>query len=346
MSSFLQRFLDNITIPPATSWLLGSCMEARGKQTLWLRTTPEVLKALRDVAVIQSSESSNRIEGVTVDEKRLLPLLSRKVTPRDRSEEEVFGYKKALDWIHAKHDSIEITPRTIKKLHKISQSGFSGDAGEWKKRNNEIIEILPNGRRQVRFIPVLPEDTPQAIEDLCLAYKDLKGGGALPDLLGIAAFILDFLCIHPFRDGNGRVSRLLTLLLLYQMGYYVGLYISLERIVENSKDSYYETLKQSSQNWASSKHDIIPFCHYFLGLIKAAYRELEDKVAVEIGGGKSNLILQEIATMADEFSFAELKEQVTNVSPQLVKKVLSKMKAEGLITVSGKGRSAKWRKIS
>lgn len=320
-------------------------MEARGKQDLWLRSKPDVLKALKDLAIVQSAESSNRIEGVTVDKDRLLPLLRKTVKPRDRSEEEVFGYRKALDWIHSKHASIEITSDTVCHLHTLAQSGSAGDAGQWKKKNNEIIEIFPDGRSAVRFVPVSPEDTPKAIEELCLRYHDNQRNSAIPDLLAVALFVLDFLCIHPFRDGNGRVSRLLTLLLLYQNDYKVGAFISLERIIEQSKENYYEALRRTSVGWHEEKHDPVPFWNYFLGHVKEAYRELAERVSFVDGssGGSSELIRKVILEQHTPFTLATIAEQFKLSSKQLIKKVLYQLKGEGKVVLSGRGRGARWK---
>lgn len=274
MKSFTPEQLS-IKVPLALSWLLGKVMESKGKQELFERQRPEALRKLRETAIIQSAESSNRIEGVTVDAKRLVPLIKGKARPVDRSEEEVLGYRKALDLIHGHYPKLEINAETIKKLHLLAQGGFSGDAGNFKTKDSDIIELLPDGRRILRFKTVSAKETPEAIDQLCMAYDDTMAQGTLPPLLCAASFILDFLCIHPFRDGNGRVSRLLTLLLLYQQGYNVGRYISLERIVEETKEDYYEALKKSSQDWHGAKHDTVPFWSYFLGMVRLGYNELE-----------------------------------------------------------------------
>lgn len=345
MNSFQAKFLSGLEIPVGTSWLLGTCMEARGKQDLWLQTKAETLEALRELAIIQSAESSNRIEGVTVDKERLMPLLAERTAPRDRSEEEVFGYRRALDWIHAKHSSISIDADTICHLHYLSQSGFSGDAGDWKKRNNEIIELLPNGTRVVRFVPVSPENTPEAMQQLCLGYRHVTEQQLLPDLLAVASFVLDFLCIHPFRDGNGRVSRLLTLLLLCQHNYLVGSFVSLERIIEVTKEGYYQALKDSSKNWHEGNHEVSYFWNYFLGVVRDAYGELAERVKVREGQsrGKSELLKQVILSQRDTFSLADIKSQVETSSPQLIKKVFAELKNSGLLELSGQGRGARWK---
>ncbi len=206
MHSFKTQFMKQMQLPMAITWLVGRCMELRGKQDLWMKTRPDVMRTLREIAIIQSTESSNRIEGVTVRQERLKPLIFNKVKPQDRPEEEIFGYKKALDWIHKNYEKIQITPKTIMRLHDLAQGGFSSDSGKWKKKNNEIIEILPNGERRIRFVPVSAQETSKFMHQLCLAYEDVLQKRELPELLAIASFIFDFLCIHPFRDGNGRLQ--------------------------------------------------------------------------------------------------------------------------------------------
>jgi len=228
--------LAEMSIPVGTGWLLGACMEARGRQDLWIRQKPEVLAVLREQAIIQSAESSNRIEGVTIAPDRLRPVVLGNATPRDRSEEELAGYRQALDWIFSRQRRVPVTPAVIQRLHALAQGGFSGDAGAWKQRDNEVIEILPSGERKVRFVPTPAKDTPKTVAALCLNYRDIGDEQRVPALLVVATFVLDLLCIHPFRDGNGRVSRLAATLLLQSHGFQVARYISLERLVEESKE--------------------------------------------------------------------------------------------------------------
>ena len=244
--------LAELAIPIGTGWLLGACMEARGKQDLWIRQKPEVLEVLREQAIIQSVESSNRIEGVTVAANRLRPLVIGRARPRDRSEEELAGYRAALDWIFSRRSPVAITPDVIRRLHALAQGGSSGDSGEWKKRDNEIIEILPGGEHRVRFVTVSAKKTPAAIEMLCRRYRTAADEGCIPPLLIVATFVFDLLCIHPFRDGNGRVSRLTTSLLLQSHGFQVPRYMSLERLVEESKEEYYRVLKLCSRKLSRS----------------------------------------------------------------------------------------------
>lgn len=232
--------------------------------------SPQILKTLREMALIESAESSNRIEGVMVERNRLRPLVLGNTRPRDRSEEEIVGYRLALNWIHANHSQIPITPETCLCLHSLAQGGTSGDAGQWKTTQNDILEIFPDGRRQVRFWPVAPDRVPAAMQELCLAYRHAIDQLKVTPLLASACLVLDFLCIHPFRDGNGRVSRLLILLSFYHHGFEVGRYISHERIVEQTNEDYYEVLKSSSTGWHEGEHDVMPWFNYLLSLWRRA----------------------------------------------------------------------------
>jgi len=336
--------LARTPIPVATSWLLASCMEAKGKQDLWIRQKPEVLAVLRERAIVQSAESSNRIEGVTVEPSRLRPVVLGKARPRDRSEEELAGYRRALDWICSRKGPVTITSQVIRKLHALAQGGSIGDAGEWKKRNNEIIEILPGGGSRVRFVPASAKDTPRLVDDLCTRYQSALDQEEVPPLLLIATFVFDFLCIHPFRDGNGRVSRLLTTLLLQSHGFQVGRYVSLERLIEETKEDYYRVLGECSQGWHEGKNEILPWWNYFLGIVRSGYKDFESQVASTASrSAKSDLVRRIVLDQAGEFTLADLAAELPNASPQLIKKVLSELKDTGHIRLSGRGRGAKWR---
>lgn len=343
MLSLDSKKLAETSIPVSTGWFLGSCMEARGKQDLWIMQKPEVLEVLREQAIIQSVESSNRIEGVTIPADRLRPVVLGKAKPRDRSEEELAGYKRAIDWIFSRKRRVSLTPDVIKRLHAFAQGGFLGDAGEWKKRNNEVIEILPNGERKVRFVPTSAKDTPKTMETLCRNYREACDNEHIPPLLIVATFVFDLLCIHPFRDGNGRVSRLSTTLLLQSHGFQVARYVSLERLVEKSKDEYYSVLAECSQGWHDGKNEIIPWWNYFLGVLRRAYKEFEQQVeSVEARPAKSHLVRQAILAQVEQFTLGDLNAQLPAASPQLIKKVLAEMKKQGKIRLIGRGRGARW----
>lgn len=345
MMSF-KKVGKELQLPAGAVWLMNSISEYKGKQELYTRQSPQILKALVEMALIESAESSNRIEGVTVDKKRLKPLVIGHSKPRDRSEEEVVGYRKALDLIHRKHISLDISPETIKELHLLSHAE-TGDAGQWKRRDNEIIRKNPDGRIEVIFKPVSAASTPDAIRQLCLAYKHSVAQLRYPELYATACLILDFLCIHPFRDGNGRVSRLLTLLSLYQHGYEVGKYTSIERIIEQSKETYYEALQKSSKNWHNAKHDIGPWLHYFLGTISSAYREFEQRAGSVKSprGAKTELVIRAINSQFGEFSISDIERACPGTSRDMIRVIFRQLQKEKKIVCLGKGQSAKWTRL-
>jgi Fic family protein len=274
MTSFRGNYLGRLTLPLGSVWLMSDVAEAKGRQDLYLDKPPEILTSLRETALVQSVESSNRIEGVTVAPDRLRPLVLEDARPRDRSEEEIQGYRRALERIHAEAKTLAITSELLQWLHATIQEG-SGDAGQWKQVDNEIIELREGAPPLVRFRPVKVAETPAAVEELCLVYRHALNQSLAPPLVAVAALVFDFLCIHPFRDGNGRISRLLTLLALYQHGYEVGRYVSLERLVEESRAEYYEALQRSSDGWHEGRHDLLPWLNFFLTILKRAYRELD-----------------------------------------------------------------------
>lgn len=277
MMTFRGKRLVETKLSPGTVWLLEKLAESKEKQELYEKQSARILNTLRETALVEGAESSNRIDGVTVDPERLRPLVLGNARPRDRSEEEIVGYRSALNWIHANHEKAPIKPETLRLLHALAQAGTIGDAGEWKESQNEIVELDPDGRLEVRFLPVEPALVPSAVEELCLAYNESLDQLKITPLLAVAALVFDFLCIHPFREANGRVSRLLTLLALYDHGHKVGRYISFERIIEQSKESYYETLQRSCVGWHDGNHDITPWFHYFLSTIHTAYSEFEER---------------------------------------------------------------------
>jgi Fic family protein len=301
-----------------------------------------VLEALRQQAMIQSVESSNRIEGVTVDPQRLAPLALGKTRPRDRPEEEIAGYRRALDWLYSRKSAVPIDQRTILHLHALSHAG-AGDAGKFKARDNEIIEILPEGGGRVRFKPTPAKQTPSQIDSLCAAYERLTAAGRVPALTISSTFVFDFLCIHPFRDGNGRVSRLLTTLLLMQQGFRVARYVSLERLIEQSREDYYHVLGECSQGWHEGRNVILPWWNYFLGIVRRGYVEFSQQVEGYAGQpAKSEMARRVILDQVGEFTLADIQGQLPNVSPQLIKKVLADLKVAGEVTLRGRGRGALW----
>ena len=251
------------TIPVTTGWYLADLGEARGKQELFTRQSPQKLKVLREHALIESAVSSNRIEGVEVDQKRIGTLVFGKPTLKDRDEEEVRGYRDALNLIHGQAAKLPVSQDTIRDLHRLCR-GQIWDTGQYKEKDGDIIEKYADGRERVRFKPVSAKQTKPAMTELVSLWNQSLKERRIPPLVALGAFNLDFLCIHPFRDGNGRVSRLLLLLQSYHLGLEVGRYISLERLIEQNKERYYETLEQCSQGWHEGRHDAWPFINYLL----------------------------------------------------------------------------------
>jgi len=249
------------SIPTTTAWYLTDLAEARGKQELFTKQSPQRLKVLREHALIESAVSSNRIEGVTIDQSRVKAVVLGKSLLNDRDEEEVRGYRDGLKFVHEQVSKLSVSEKTILRLHRLSRANI-GDAGKYKTKDSDIIEKLPDGRVRVRFKTVSARKTPGAMRRLIEEWKDSLNDRKIHPAIAIAAMNLDFLCIHPFRDGNGRASRLLLLLQCYHLGFEVGRYISLERVIEENKDRYYETLEQSSQGWHEGKHDPWPYINY------------------------------------------------------------------------------------
>ena len=320
--------------------------EARGKQELFTRQSPQKLKALREHALIESAVSSNRIEGVEVEQKRIGTLVFGKPTLKDRDEEEVRGYRDALNLIHAQGAKLDVTEQTIRDLHRMSR-GQVWDAGQYKDKEGDIIEKYANGSRRVRFKPVSVAQTQSAMVELVGAWGACLKERWIHPLVALGAFSLDFLCIHPFRDGNGRVSRLLLLLQCYHLGLEVGRYISLERLIEQNKERYYETLEQCSQGWHEGKHNPWAFINYLLWILKTAYKEFEERVGQVKAppGEKSQVIVSAIEGMIGDFSVAHLQRQCPGVSVDMIRHVLKEQRENGKVECLGRGRTAMWRKI-
>lgn len=333
------------SVPAATSWYLADLGEACGKQELFTRQSPQRLKVLREHALIESAVSSNRIEGVEVDQSRIATIVFGRPLLRDRDEEEVRGYRQALTWIHEQGEKIPISEETILQLHRMTR-GEIWDAGKYKEKDGDIIEKFPDGRSRVRFKTVPVKDTPICMRDLVELYDDAVKDRKVPPLVLLAAFNLDFLCIHPFRDGNGRVSRLLMLLQCYHLRIEVGRYISLERLIEQHKERYYETLQQSSQGWHEGKHDPWPYINYLLSILKMAYKEFEDRMGriKSPRGAKTGLIEKAVSDFSSEFSVSDLERACPGVSRDMVRRVLRDLQARGDVECLGRGPGALWRK--
>lgn len=334
-------------IPTATVWLLNDLAEYRGKQELFTKQAPQRLKKLREHALIESAVASNRIEGVEIDQKRVGTVIFGKKQLQDRNEQEVRGYQAALSLIHEQHDTLVLSPETILKLHALSHPE-TWDSGRLKEKDGEIIETHPDGRVTVRFRPLSARETPEAVNQLCRLSERALREKQVPPLVVWAAQNLDFLCIHPFRDGNGRVSRLLLLLSLYHLGFTAGRYISLERIIEQSKQRYYETLQQSSSGWHDGKHDPWPYTNYLLYTLKELYSEFERRVGDMSAprGEKSEIVIAAIQRKTSAFALAELEKDCPGVGRDWIRAILFQLKKEGKVACSGKGKAARWKRLN
>jgi Fic family protein len=340
-----RKGLRDFKLPMSTVWLMNDIAEAKGKQELYTKQSPQMLKALREMAMVESVESSNRIEGVTVAPDRLRPLVLGNTRPKDRSEEEIQGYRKALQHIHAGAADMLVTPRTLRDLHRTIQEG-AGDAGQWKAVDNDIIELRAGEAPRIRFRTLTVKHVPKAIEETCMLYRHALDQEHVPELVAVACLILDFLCIHPFRDGNGRVSRLLTLLALYHHGIEVGRYISLERLIEESKEDYYAVLQDSSAGWHEGRHDLLPWLNYFLAIVRRAYVHFEERggQVKSPRGAKTALVEAAVTGFLGEFGLSDVERACPGVSRDMVRRVLQEMQRAGTVECLGKGRTAKWRK--
>lgn len=318
--------------------LLTQIHEFKGEQNLFIEANSDTLTQLVEIAKIQSTEASNKIEGIYTSDERLKKIVLDKTTPRTRNEQEIAGYRDMLATIHESYEYIPLRPPMILQLHRDLYK-FSGMAigGNYKNSDNVIAETDAEGNRFVRFQPVPAWETAEAIDMACQAYDQAVQAGADP-LLMIPMFVLDFLCIHPFNDGNGRMSRLLTLLLLYRSGYIVGKYISIEKVIEQSKETYYETLQQSSAGWHENENDYAPFVRYLLGTIVAAYREFSSRVQLLVTSGmsKPDRIRELIKNTLGKITKTEIMEKFPDISQATVQRTLIELqKNNEIIKLSG-----------
>lgn len=343
----LELFADSrLAIPATTAWYLESLGEFRGKQELYTRQSSQKLRVLREHALIESAVSSNRIEGVSVESSRIQSVLvATQPLFRDRDEEEVRGYRDALKWIHEKAPQILLDEATIKSMHAMAR-GQIWDAGKYKERDGDIIERSEDGRERIRFRPTSARETPAAMDKLIETWSRCRQEGWTPAAIALAAFNLDFLCIHPFRDGNGRVSRLALQLQTYHAGMEVGRYISLERRIEANKDRYYQTLEQSSVGWHEGRHDPWPFINYILSILKLAYREFEERVGqvAEPKGAKAELVRDAVLKREGEFRLRDIEQACPSVGREWIRSVLAEMKTKRELQCSGRGVAARWKR--
>ena len=337
---FINRPKDLLT--PEVVSILTRLHECRGRQELFIEAEADVLTALLEVAKIQSTGASNRIEGIYTTDDRLNALVQGKVKPRNRNEEEISGYRDVLATIHESYKYIAPRPNNILQLHRDLYSFSSSTVGgTYKNSDNIIAEKHADGTETVRFRPVPAFQTADAMLNLCTRFNEAVEAGTYDPLLLMPVFILDFLCIHPFNDGNGRMSRLLTLLLLYRAGFIVGKYISIEMLIEKSKDSYYEALQASSQNWHENGNDYLPFLKYMLGVVVKAYNEFEDRVEHlhHRKMSKADRIKDLIEKTPGKISKKEIAQACPDISVTTIERTLAELLAVGFIEKIGVGRS-------
>ena len=321
--------------------LIAAIHENKGKQDLFIEAKPDILASLLDIAKIQSTEASNKIEGIVTTEARLKEIVQHKATPRSRSEKEIAGYRDVLTTIHENYYYITPRANVILQLHRdLYAYSPSSIGGTYKNADNIIQETDAAGNKRVRFQPLSAFETPEAMERLCDTFIEEVNNGEIDPLLLIPMFILDFLCIHPFNDGNGRMSRLLTLLLLYRSGYIVGKYISIEMLIEKTKDTYYDVLQQSGVDWHEAENDYLPFVEYYLGIVLNAYREFSNRVELLTTKGlsKTDRVRAVIENKVGKITKKEIMELCPDVSQTTVEKALADFVKQGTILKIGGGR--------
>ncbi len=340
----LKQFITSLKmVPVTTSWYLTEISEAKGRQDLYAKQSPQRLKALKEHALIESAVSSNRIEGVEVDQKRIGTIIFGKSLLHDRSEEEVRGYREALNLIHERGAELPITEDTCRKLHGLVR-GDMWDAGKYKEKDSDIIEKRLDGTSNIRFRTVPAVKTGPFMKGLMDAWRECISEAKVPPLIAMAAFGLDFLCIHPFRDGNGRVARLLILLQCYHLGIEVGRYISLERLIEQNKERYYETLKLSSARWHEGRHDPWHYINFVCFILRSAYREFEERLGgmPQPRGEKTSLVREAIGGFTGNFSVADIQQKCPGVGVDMIRKVLKELRGQRALECLGRGRNARW----
>lgn len=327
-------------LTPEIVALITRIHEFKGEQNNFLGATKDTLTHLVEIAKVQSTESSNKIEGIFTSSDRLNKILRDKTRPSNRSEQEIAGYRDVLSLIHESHDYIKATPNMILQLHKMLYKYGGAEGGVYKINDNEIEEIDSDGNKRIRFSPIPAWETPDAMDRLCRAFDEALSDTEVDPLLIIPMFVLDFLSIHPFSDGNGRMSRLLTLLLLYRAGYVVGKYISIEKAIEQTKTTYYEALEDSSYGWHENNNDYSHFVRYMLGIILGAYREFKDRVqiVVENGSSKTERVREVIKNTIGKITKSEIIRQCPDISDVTVQRALADLLKNGEISKIGGGR--------
>lgn len=321
--------------------LIAAIYKEAGKQEMYLKQHPEELEKLVEIAKVQSTEASNAIEGIVTTSTRIRQLVEEKTAPRNRDEQEIAGYRDALNIIHENFDAIPITRNYILQLHKVLYSHMNNPmAGQTKSVQNYISATYPDGHTETLFTPLAPFETPEALDRICDEYNRVIGNMEAEPLIVIPIFIHDFLCIHPFNDGNGRMSRLLTTLLLYRNGFYVGKYISLEAKIAKNKDLYYAALRQAQEGWHEGTEDAVPFIKYLLGIILSAYRDFEDRFSlVEQKKPALETVRQATLNKIGRFSKQDIRELCPALSVSSIEGALRKLVASGELKREGNGKN-------
>lgn len=321
--------------------LIAAIYKEAGKQELYLKQRPQELEKLVEIAKIQSTEASNAIEGIVTTSTRIRQLVEEKTTPHNRDEQEIAGYRDALNIIHESFDAIPVTQNYILQLHKIMYSHMNNPmAGRTKNVQNYITATYPDGHTEILFTPLEPYETPEALDRICEEFNKVIGNMELEPLIAIPVFIHDFLCIHPFNDGNGRMSRLLTSLLLYRCGFYVGRYISLEAKIAKNKDLYYSALRESQTGWHEGSEDAVPFIKYILGTVLAAYKDFEDRFAlVEIKRTALETVRMASQSKIGRFTKQDIRELCPSLSLSAIESALRKMVDDGELKREGSGKN-------
>lgn len=325
---------------------MGDMREHRGKQALYEATHPDVLESLVEVAKIQSTDTSNRIENISTSDKRLRDLMADKVAPRNRDEREIAGYRYVLDLIHESHNDIPVSANVILQLHRdLYRFGGDAFAGRWKDSDNVIAERSAGGELVARFRPASAAATPAAVEEICEEYRVQLEKGVYDPLLVSLVFAFDFVSIHPFNDGNGRMSRLLTLLLLYKNGYTVGKYVSMEKEIERTKETYYEALAASSVGWQDGESDYVPFITYMLGVLTACYKELDQRFAlVAAPRGNEEMLRTYFAQLLGSATKYDIMDANPTMSKRTIERLLKKFQEEGLVEKVGAARATTYKR--
>ena len=321
--------------------LVAAIYKEAGKQEMYLKQRPEELEKLVEIAKIQSTEASNAIEGIVTTNSRIRQLVEEKTAPRNRDEQEIIGYRDVLNIIHESFDAIPITQKYILQLHKILYSYMENSmAGRTKNVQNYISATYPDGHSETLFTPLAPYETPEALDKICEEYNRVIGNAEIDPLIIIPVFIHDFLCIHPFNDGNGRMSRLLTTLLLYRNGFYVGKYISLEAKIEKNKDFYYASLRQAQTGWYENDEDKLPFIKYILGTILSAYRDFGERFAlVEEKLSALDTVRRACLNKISRFTKQDIRELCPSLSLSSIEGALRKLVLSGELKREGKGKN-------